>query len=425
MISYTPIDQAIAQIPKIGTVVLPGLSGEPLHLLDALVSERARFTGLTIYHMPLATPCHYANPLYKKHFQIRSFLLNGQVREAVKQNMAEYVPMNLSNVPGYMDDLQPDVAFIMCTEPNAEGHVSLGVSCDYTLAALRVADVVIAEVNPSLPWTDGETVISTDEINYFVKGEGQLNELSAATPGELEQQIAAHVATLVPDTATIQVGIGSLANAVVASLHDKRELGVHTGTFPEAMIQLINDGVVTNEHKEVDQGKVVATCLVGSKELYAFADRNPQISLQPSNYTHHTATIAKLSNFIAINSAIEVDLVGNINAEMINETFVAGVGGQMDFMRGAMASRGGKSIIALPSTASRGKRSRIVMNVQGFTSTKSDVHYVVTEYGIASLFGKSTSERAEALIDIAHPDFREALRQEFYEQVGQHEPKSV
>ncbi|EZH66537.1 hypothetical protein DH09_11460 [Bacillaceae bacterium JMAK1] len=420
MIPYTPIDQAIAQIPKSGTVVLPGLSGEPLHLLDALVSERERFTGLTIYHMPLATPCHYANPLYKEHFRIRSFLLNGQVKEAVKQNMAEYVPMNLSNVPDYMETLQPDVAFIMCTEPNAEGHVSLGVSCDYTLAALRAADVVIAEVNPSLPWTDGAPVVSTDVISYFVKGEGQLNELSAAAPGELEQQIATHVATLVPDKATIQVGIGSLANAVVASLHDKQELGVHTGTFPEAMIQLINDGVVTNEHKEVDQGKVVATCLVGSKELYAFADQNSLITLQPSNYTHHTATIAKLSNFIAINSAIEVDLVGNINAEIINETFVAGVGGQMDFMRGAMASRGGKSIIALPSTASRGKRSRIVANVQGFTSTKSDVHYVVTEYGIASLFGKSTSERAEALINITHPDFREALRQEFFEQIEQH-----
>ncbi|QDI90328.1 acetyl-CoA hydrolase/transferase family protein [Salicibibacter halophilus] len=404
-----PVSEAVNHVKSHDHLVLAGMCGEPPTLIQELIQQRERLENVTIYNMPLGTPCEYANPEWDRHFKVKSVLLSGALKDSYKSGMTDYLPMNLFDIPGYMEQLRPNVAFIQCTPSDSEGNVNLGLSADYTLSLIKHAQLVIAEINDQLPWVNGKGTISSAEIDVFVEGSIPPNELPSATPGETENKIAQYVATLIPDRSTIQIGIGSLANSIISALKNKSALGVHTGTFPEELIELYKSGVVTNEHKEINQGKIVATCLAGTQTLYNYANRHSDIELHPSDYTHSTTTISQLSNFHAINSAVQVDLTGQINAEKIKDFYIAGVGGQMDFMRGAMASKGGKSIIALPSTAAKGTKSRIVPELSSVTSTKSDVHYVVTEYGIASLYGKTIAERKEELISITHPDFRDEL----------------
>ncbi|QQK80294.1 acetyl-CoA hydrolase/transferase family protein [Salicibibacter cibi] len=408
-----PASEAVQQVKSNDHLVLAGMCSEPPTLIRELIQQRQRLENVTIYNMPLGTPCEYANPEWDQHFKVNSFLLSGGLKDSYKSGMTDYFPMNLSDIPEYMEQLRPDVAFIQCTPPDNEGNVNLGLSADYTLSLIQHAQLVIAEISHQLPWVNGRGTISSTGIDVFVKGSLPPNELPSAIPGDTEHKIAHYVAELIPDRSTIQIGIGSLANSIIGALKNKSDLGVHTGTFPEALIDLYENGVVTNEHKEINQGKIVATCLAGTQQLYNYADCHSNIELHPSDYTHSTATISQLSNFHAINSAVQVDLTGQINAEKIKDFYIGGVGGQMDFMRGAMASKGGKSIIALPSTAAKGTKSRIVPTLTSATSTKSDVHYVVTEYGIASLYGKTLAERKKELINITHLDFRDELTESF------------
>ena len=291
--------------------------------------------------------------------------------------------------------------------------VILGLSVDVVQTLIKKANVVIAQVNNQLPNTYGDTLVHVSEIDHFVISNRSLLTIPSGKPSEEELTIGRYVAELIPDYATIQVGLGKIADSVLLSLKSKKGLGIHSGSITDPVMELIDLGVVTNERKEINPYKTVCATLTGTEKLYKYTHQNSDIELYPSDYTHNAAVIAKISHFHSINSALEVDIYGQINAEQVGNYPVAGVGGQMDFIHGARLSQGGKAIIALPSTAKKGTQSRIKIKVPYVTSLKSEIDYVVTEYGVASLFGKSLSERAKALIDIAHPNFRKDLTSEF------------
>lgn len=402
--------EAIRLIRSDQTVALGGMLSEPPTLVAELIRQRERFQKLPVYVMPAGSPCEYGNPEWKEHFALKCFMMSFRLREAYRQGMADYVPLNLSDLPKAMQRLKPDVALIQTTPPDVQGRVNLGMAADYTVSLVRHAKLVIAEVNPDLPWVFGSGTLDVGDIDIFVRAERPPYELPAVEPSSVDEQVAAHVAELVPDRATIQVGIGSLGGSILRALKGKNGLGIHTGSLDDAAMELLESGALTGEYKEVDAGKIVASCLIGSSRLYRFADKNDQVCLRTSDYTHNVTTLARFRRFCAINFALEIDLFGNVNAESLGDLYVSGVGGQADFMRGAMMSEEGVSIIAMHATAQGGRRSRIVPKVARSTSLKSDVHYVVTEYGVASLYGKSLKERAEALIHVAHPDFRDELR---------------
>jgi 4-hydroxybutyrate CoA-transferase len=383
---------------------------EPPTLIAELIRQRERFRQLPIYVMPAGSPCEYGNPEWKNHFALKCFMISFRLREAYRQGMADYVPFNLSDLPKVMAWLKPDVALIQTTPPDGQGRVNLGMAADYTVSLVRHAKLVIAEVNPQLPWVYGAGTLDENDIDVFVRAERPPYELPVGMPGPIDEQVAENVAELIPDRATIQVGIGSLGGSILRALKGKKGLGMHTGSLADEVVALVESGALTGEYKEVDEGQIVASCLIGSSRLNRFADKNDQVQLRTSDYTHHAATLARFRRFCAVNFALEIDLAGHVNAETIGTQYVSGVGGQVDFMRGAMMSREGISIIAMHATTQGGRRSRIVPEVSRSTSLKSDIHYVVTEYGIASLYGKSLRERAEALINVAHPDFRDDLR---------------
>lgn len=407
--------EAVGLIQPKHTVALGGMLAEPPTLVAELIRQRERFRHLPIYVMPAGSPCEYGNPEWKDFFSLKCFMLSFRLREAYRQGMADYVPCNLSDLPKVMAQLQPDVALIQTTPPNEQGQVSLGMAADYTVSLVRHAKLVIAEVNPELPWVFGAGTLDAGEIDVFVHSERPPYELPAAEPSAIDEQVAAYVAELIPDRATIQVGIGSLGGSILRALKGKKGLGMHTGSLADEVVELVEAGALTGEYKEVDEGQIVAACLIGSRRLNRFADKNEQVQLRTSDYTHHSATLARFRRFCAVNFALEIDLSGNVNAESLGDLYVSGVGGQVDFMRGAMMSEEGVSVIAMHATAQGGRRSRIVPKVARTTSLKSDVHYVVTEFGVASLYGKSLKERAEALIQVAHPDFRDALRKAMME----------
>ncbi len=402
--------EAISLIRSDQTVALGGMLSEPPTLVAELINQRERFHRLPLYVMPAGSPCEYGNPEWKSHFALKCFMMSFRLREAYRQGMADYIPFNLSDLPKVMDWLKPDVALIQTTPPDEQGQVNLGMAADYTLSLVRHAKLVIAEVNDQLPWVYGEGTIPASAIDIFVPSARPPYEVPAVQPSQTDVKVAQYVAELVPDQATIQVGIGSLGGSILHALKGKKGLGMHTGSISDEVIDLFESGALTGEYKELDRGKIVGCCLIGSSRLNQFAQKNEQLQLRPSDYTHHAGVLARFSRFCAINFALEIDLHGHINAETIGTQYVSGVGGQVDFMRGAMMAKEGISIIAMHATAKGGERSRIVPDVRTATSLKSDIHYVVTEYGIASLYGKSLRERAEALINVAHPDFRASLR---------------
>ncbi|OUM86468.1 MAG: hypothetical protein BAA01_06895 [Bacillus thermozeamaize] len=402
--------EAIALLRSEQTVALGGMLSEPPTLVRELINQRERFHRLPLYVMPAGSPCEYGNPEWKSHFALKCFMMSFRLREAYRQGMADYIPFNLSDLPKVMEWLKPDVALIQTTPPDEEGRVNLGMAADYTLSLVRNAKLVIAEVNDQLPWVYGAGTIPASAIDIFVSAERPPYEMPPARPSQTDLQVARHVAELVPDRATIQIGIGSLGGSILHALKGKKDLGMHTGSISDEVIDLFESGTLTGEYKEQDRGQIVGCCLIGSARIHQFARKNELLQLRPSDYTHHAGVLARFSRFCAINFALEIDLHGHVNAETLGTQYVSGVGGQVDFMRGAMMSKEGISIIAMHATAKGGQHSRIVPQVRTATSLKSDIHYVVTEYGIASLYGKTLRERAEALIAVAHPDFRASLR---------------
>ena len=410
----TTAARALAAAQSGQRVVLGHAAGEPKVLVDELVRQAKRLTGVEIAHMVPLYGCEYAKPEYGKSFRHNALFVGAGSREAVNSGRADHTPCFFSEIPRlFRDHLLPvDVALIQLSPPDGHGYLSFGVSVDYTLQAARSARMTIAEVNPRMPRTHGSW-IHVSEVDAFVEVDYPLPEIPLPEISEVEERIGAHIATLVPDRATLQLGIGAIPDAVLKFLGDKKDLGIHTEMFSDGVVDLFERGVVTNRYCNLNPGKFTATFLMGTRRLYDFVHDNPAVNMKPVDYTNSVLVAGRLENLISINSALEVDLKGQVCSEMIGAKQFSAVGGQVDFVRAASAAPGGKSIIAFPSTGRNGATSRIVNELARgacVTTSRNDVHYVVTEYGIADLRGKSTRQRAEALIGIAHQDFRDALR---------------
>ncbi|MBI4321551.1 MAG: acetyl-CoA hydrolase/transferase family protein [Chloroflexi bacterium] len=411
----TSATEAVRAVQCGHTVFLGNACGEPQTLVEALIADCARLEAVRIVSAFPPDGARYLQNDLRGHFAILTLQIGGPMVQAVRDGRADYVPCNLSQIPRLLTDgpLVPDVALVQVAPPNADGYCSFGVSVDFTMSAAQAARTVVAEVNGQMPRTFGNCTIHVSRLTWVVESSRPVLTFPAPPPpDEVSLAVASRVAELIPDGATIQIGIGIIPNAILGALGQKRDLGVHSGMMSDALVPLMRSGVITNAAKAVNTGKAVTSMLLGTEALYRFAHENPDVEMHPATYTQDAAVIGRIANFVAINSAIEIDLTGQVNAESIGGLQVSGVGGQQDFIRGAARSPGGKSIIALPSTAAGGKRSRIVPRLgtgAAVTTTKADLHYVVTEYGVADLRGKGLRERARCLAAIAHPDFRAEL----------------
>jgi len=389
----------------------------PSVLLDALVARAADLHDVTVVHLHTEGPGPHLAPAMEGHFRHRALFVGPNARVAVNEGRADYVPVFLSDIPQLFESraLPLDVVLVNATPPDAHGFCSLGTSVEAMHAAIRVAKTVVVQLNRSMPRTLGESFIHVHDIDLAVEVDIPPYVHAGPAIGEVERRIGEHVAELVPDRATLQLGIGAIPSATAMALTDKKDLGIHTEMFTDAVVDLVEAGVVTGAAKERNRGKIVTTFLMGSPRLYAFVHDNPMVEMRAVDFTNDTHVIRSFSRMVSINSAIEVDLTGQVVADSIGHTVYSGVGGQMDFMRGAALAPEGRSIIALPSTAARGTASRIVSHLRegaGVVTTRAHVRTVVTEWGVAELFGLSLRERASALIAVAHPDFRADLRRE-------------
>lgn len=409
--------EAAAAIASGDQVFVQGGAATPSALLDALTGRSSELRDVGVIHFHTEGPAPHMAPEMAGSFRHRALFIGANAREAVNAGRADYVPIFLSDVPELFSSgvLPLDAVLINVSPPDAHGFCSLGTSIDATLAATRAAKTVIAQLNRSMPRTLGDSFIHQDEIDLAVQVDQPPYEHVEGPIGDVERRIGEHVAELVPDGATLQMGIGSIPAAVGIALRDKRDLGIHTELFTDSVLDLVEAGAVTGSRKEINRGKIVTAFLMGTRRLYEFVDNNPMIEMRPVNYTNDTTVIRRFRRMIAVNSALSIDLTGQVAADSIGTRFYSGVGGQMDFMRGAALSPEGRAIIALPSTARGGAVSRIVPVLAegaGVVTSRGHVRTVVTEFGVAELFGRSIRERANALLDIAHPDFREELERD-------------
>jgi len=408
-------EQAVRLIESNQRLYIGGGAGVPQTLIRAMVDRAAELQNVEVVHILHFGAAPYVDPKYVGSFRHNALFIGPNVRSAVNESRADFTPVFLHEVPGLFREggtLPLDIAMIQLSPPDEHGFCSFGVEVGTTKPAAQAAGKVIAEVNPHMPRVLGDSFIHVSKLSAVVEVDHLLPEAPQGGFSDIHQQIGAHVAEMIPDGATLQLGIGSIPDAVLYNLHSKRDLGVHTELFSDGLVSLVESGVVTNEKKTLHPGKVVAGFLFGSQALYDFVADNPIIELHPTDYVNDPFVIAQHDNMISVNSAIEVDLTGQVCADSIGARFFSGVGGQVDFTRGAGRARGGKPIIALQSTAKDGQLSRIVPTLKpgaGVTTSRNDVHYVVTEYGVAYLRGKSIRQRAQALIDIAAPKFREEL----------------
>jgi len=390
---------------------------EPQVLVRALVDASAHLADTELFHLLTTGIAPYAEPQHADRFRFNTFFIADNVRRAVHKGLGDYTPVFLSEIPRLFDSgrLPLDVALIQVTPPDRNGLVSLGVSVDIVRAAVRNAVTIIAQVNELQPRTHGDTLLHVNVIDALVEGHVDLPETVFQDPNPVVKDIARHVAKLIDDGSTIQVGIGVIPQALLTFLKEKKDLGIHTEMFTDGIIDLIEAGAITGKRKTLNPGKVVASFAMGSRRLWDYIDDNPIFEFHPTEYVNDPYVIGQLDDMVAINVGIEVDLTGQVCSDSLGTRFYSGFGGQVDFIRGAARSNGGKPIIALPSTTKDGKTSRIAATLKegaGVVTTRGDVHYVVTEFGIAYLHGKSVRERAMALIQIAHPKFRnELLRQ--------------
>ncbi len=398
-------------------VFIGSACGEPQELVRALVEHGDHLADMELIHVLTLGVAPYTQPKYAQNFRPNAFFIGTSVREAVNTARADYTPVFLSQVPQLFRSrrLGIDVALVMVSPPDDYGNCSLGVSVDITKAAVETARLVIAQVNRHMPRALGDCFLNVRQIHYLVPHDEPLLEWpGAAEPDEVTRRIAQHLSRLIPNGATLQLGIGRIPDAVLSTLTDKNDLGIHTEMFSDGVLKLARQGVITGRAKTLNPGKIVGSFAAGSRELFEFMHDNPQIEMRPSDYTNNPFVIAGHDNMVAINSALEIDLTGQVVADSIGQTLYSGIGGHADFMRGAALAKNGKPIIAMPSTADtpEGLRSRIVPTLQegaGVITTRGDTHYVVTEYGVAFLHGKTMRERAMSLISIAHPDFRAEL----------------
>ena len=406
--------EAVAGIRSGEQLFVHGGAATPSVLLDALVSRADDLRDVGIIHIHTEGPAPHLAPEVAVSFRHRALFIGGNAREAVNDGRADYVPIFLSDIPElFVTGIQPlDAVLINVSPPDQHGYCSLGTSVDAVHAAIHAAKTVVAQLNPSMPRTLGDSFVHVDQIDIAVEVDEPPHEHHLPEVGEVERRIGEYVAELVPDRATIQMGIGSIPTAVAMALRGKRDLGVHTELLTDPIIALVEAGAVTGDAKEINRGKIVTAFLMGSRRLYEFVDDNPMIEMRPVDYTNDTAVIRRFQKMVAVNSAISVDLTGQVCADSIGTRFYSGVGGQMDFMRGAALAPEGRAIIALPSRAAGGTVSRIVPVLApgaGVVTSRAHVRTVVTEFGVAELFGRSIRERVAALIAIAHPDARDDL----------------
>lgn len=409
--------EAIRLIQNGDRVVIGHAAGVPLAITDVMAEHKEDYRDVEIMQMVSMGNAKFAEPGTEGHFHLNSMFLGAHSRQAVKEGRGDFTPCCFSEIPGLFRDYLPvDVAIIIVTPPDKDGYCSCGISVDYTLPAARCAKRVIAQVNPRMPRTHGDTFLHVSEIDAFVEIEEPVLELAIPKIGEVERAIGENCAKLVHDGDTLQLGIGGIPDAVLLFLKGKKDLGIHSEMISDGVVELIEAGVITNKRKTLHPGKTVVTFLMGTKRLYDYADDNPSLYMCGVDYVNDPFVIAGNDNLISINSCIQVDLQGQVAAESAGLSQISGIGGQTDFVRGARRSKGGKSIMAIASTAKKGTVSKIVPFLDegaAVTTSRTDVDYVVTEFGIAALRGKSLKQRAAALIRIAHPDFRKGLREEY------------
>ena len=387
---------------------------QPQQLVRALVADNDSLADIEIVHLLTLGSAPYAKEKLADRFSVNSFFIADNVRDVIQKGLGHYTPIFLSDIPRLFatGQLPLDAALIQVTPPDEHGMCSLGISVDIVKSAAENAGLVIAEVNPKMPRTRGDCLIHIYDIDLLVSADVPPVEFQAPEPEEVTRQIGQHVASLIDDGSTIEVGIGRIPQAVLEHLKEKRDLGLHTEMLTDSIVDLVEAGVITGARKSLDRGKIVASFCMGTRKLYDFIDDNPLFAFHPTEYVNDPFVIAQQEKMVAINMALEVDLTGQVCADSLGSQFYSGIGGQVDFNRGAAKAPGGKAIIALPSTAHNGTVSRIVSCLTpgaGVVTTRGDVHYVVTEYGVAYLYGKNIQERALALVSIAHPDFREPL----------------
>lgn len=415
------LNEAMSHIQSHMRIYTQGMASTPHYLLAGLAEHSATLEHVTLCHLHLEGPTPWVTPELRPHIRDISLFVGKNLRDAVKRGLSDYVPIFLSEVPWFLQQpkFRPHVALINVSPPDRHGFVSLGPTIEATLAAIKNAHLVIAQINPCVPRSLGDALISVEDITYGVEWSEPLNASEVGTSDDTSAAIGRSVANLIPDHATLQLGIGRIPDAVLAQLGDHRDLGVHSEMISDGVRVLAEQGVITGRFKATDPGKIVATFCMGSDALYRFIDDNPAVSIRTVDYTNNTAVIRQNSRMMSINSAVEVDLTGQVVAESVGSRIVSGVGGQMDFVRGASLSVEGKSIIALPSRTNSG-RPRIVANLQegaGVTTTRSHVQFVVTEYGVAELHGQTLRERARQLIAVAHPDDRAALEEQAHQRL--------
>jgi 4-hydroxybutyrate CoA-transferase len=412
-------DEAVASITSGMRIFVHGAAATPTTLLEAL-ARRGDLEGVTVYHLHTAGPAPFANPDKAGQFRSVSLFTGAPLRGAISEGRADYVPIFLSDIPGLFlsGRVKLDAALLSLSVPDRHGFCTLGTSVDAARAAADTATLLIAEVNTQMPRTRGNVVVPIGRLDAFVANDRALHEHRSAPESDIEAAIGELIANLVDNGSTLQMGIGGIPDAVLRRLGNKLELGVHTEMFSDGLIDLQLNGVITNRHKIVHPNRTVTSFVNGTRRLFDFVDDNPQVEFHPCDRTNDTAIIRRNPRVVAINSAIEIDLTGQVCADSIGYRIFSGIGGQMDFIRGAALSPGGKAIIALPSTAAKGQLSRIVPTLKpgaGVVTTRGHVHWIVTEYGAVNLHGASIRERGEMLISISHPDFRAELRRQLAE----------
>ena len=411
--------EAVSSVKSGDRVFIQGAAMTPNLLIEALTDRYKELEDVELFQIHTEGDARYTEAPYKDSFNVNSCFVAGNVRKAINSENGAYIPIFLSEIHLlFRNGILPlDVAFIQVSPPDAHGFCSLGVSVDITLPAVQTAKKIIAQINPNVPRTHGDGIIHTSKIDAAVEVDVPIHSHSVSKPSEVEQQIGKHVAELIEDGATLQMGIGAIPNVVLSNLMNHQKLGIHTELFSDGILPLVEKGIITGEEKKIKTGKIVTCLAMGSPGLYNFVNDNPLVHFKEAAYTNDTAIIRQNPKVTAINSAIEIDLTGQVCADTIGKYQYSGVGGQMDFIRGASLSEGGKAIFAMPSVTSKGT-SKIVPFLKegaGVTTTRAHVHFIATEYGVVNLFGKNLKQRAKALISIAHPNHREELEKAAFE----------
>ncbi len=425
-IKFVSPDQAVQAIKSGDHVHLSSVASAPQCLIEAMCrrGERGELRDVHIHHLHTEGPAPYADAKFEGIFQLDSFFVGGNVRKQTQGGHADYIPVFLSETQKlYRAGVLPvGVAMIQVSPPDKHGYVSLGTSVDATLAAIECARTVIAVINKYVPRSFGDALIPLSKIDVFVEEDKPLMEGHFTAPDEIESAIGRNCAAMIEDGACLQMGIGAIPNAVLAQLGGHKNLGIHTEMFADGVLPLIEKGVVNGSNKAIDKGKIVSTFLMGSQKVYDFIDDNPGVAMMDVGYTNDPFIIARNPKVTAINSALQIDLTGQICADSLGKTFYSGVGGQIDFMYGASRSERGLGIIAMPSVTNKGlsKISNVLTPGAGVVTTRSHVQWLVTEYGAVNLYGKTLQERARLITSIAHPDHREQLEKDAFERYGSH-----